>query len=333
MTEWYPYGPGGQPPYGPPSGYLAPPGVPGYLTDPLISPDYGGWWSRGLSIVKRGWMPLVVLQAIGVGVSMLAHAPILVYLAVMSQDVSAAFETPDPDTSPDLAPLFGAIGVTLLGVLLGFVIRAMVAVAAVHVGVSVAVGAPVRVADALRLAARRAFPLLGWQLLAAPIYVAAFCLCVAPVLYVAAVFVVLPVVVAVERTNAISRCFSLFHRDLGASVGRLATIMGLSIAGGMVGGLAAGLTGSLGDSLVNAALPDTAGMVGGSVISTFIGTLVSGAMAVLLTPLTLAAYADLRARVEPLRTMMLAESLGIVPPAPGPWPAGPTARPIVLPPG
>ncbi|HZN18891.1 MAG TPA: hypothetical protein VFB84_12055 [Micromonosporaceae bacterium] len=347
MTDWYPnppYPASGPPPYGPPGGYVAPPQLPGYSTDPLISPDYNGWWSRGLFIVKRGWRPLAALQAVGVVLSLLVQAPVLAYAAVVSDDLGTGLETPDPATPSDLAPMFGVFGLTLMGVFVSLILAAMVTVATVHIGVSVAVGTEVRIADALLLAARRAFPLLGWQLLAAPIYLVALCLCVLPVLYVGAVFVVLPVVVAVERTNVISRCFSLFHGNLGSSVARIATIMGLGLAGSLAGVL----TGGLGDGLVQLAVPDTSGVVGGSVVSTLLGVLTSGALAVLLTPLALTAYADMRARVEPVNTMVIAQELNIVPPAPGQagtappaadpwqswpsWPAGPTDPPPPPPP-
>lgn len=329
MTDWHPNSPhptGGPPPpddrYGgvPTGGYLVPPQE--QFTEPLISPTYNGWWSCGLSIAKRGWKPLAALQALGVILVLLVQAPAGAYAALMSEDLNRAFGTPDPDRPPDLAPLFSLIGLALLAALLALIVTATVTIATVHVGVSVAIHAETRIADALRLAARRVFPLLGWQLLAIPIYLAAVCLCILPVFYVAAVFAVLPIVVAVERTNAISRCFSLFHSDLGSSIARIATILGLTIAAALAGGL----IGSVVDAAVTAASPSASGAVSGSVVSTLLTALISGAAAILLAPLTLTAYAGMRARVEPLSTMVIAQELGIVAPAAGPWspwPAGP----------
>ena len=44
-------------PLAPMTGYEVPYlGQPGY--DPLISADYGGWWQRGIAIVKAGWPQL-----------------------------------------------------------------------------------------------------------------------------------------------------------------------------------------------------------------------------------------------------------------------------------
>ena len=319
MTESYP---GSPDPWGAPAGgYQVPPRVQGQLTEPLISPDYHGWWSRGLSIAKRGWKPLALLQAVGVGVTLLAQAPVAAYTALASDDFNQQAGTADPNRLPDLAPLFSLFGWTLVALLLALVIAAMVTLASVHIGVSVAVGAEVRVAGVLRLAARRVFPLLGWQLLAIPIYVVAVCLCVVPVFYVAAVFVVLPVVVAVERSGAIGRCFSLFHHDLGSSVARVATIFGLTLAGALVGGV----FGAVVNAGALAAWPGTGGIIGGAVVSTLLSALAGGAIAILLAPLTLTAYADMRARHEPLTTMTVAHELGITaPPAESwsPWPPG-----------
>jgi hypothetical protein len=320
MTEWDPnsaYSAGGLQPGdprvgGPPArGETTPPYVQEQFTDPLISPNYNGWWSRGVSIAKRGWKPLAALQAVGVVLALLVQAPVAAYSALASEDLNQALGTSDPDTPPNLAPLFGLFGLTLLAALLAIILSTIVTIATVHVGVSVAIRAQTRIVDALRLAVRRVVPLLGWQLLAIPIYLIALCLCVLPVFYVAAVFTVLPVVVAVERTSAISRCFSLFHRDLGSSVARIATILGLSIAATVVGGV----IGAVIDTAARAASLGTVGIVGGSIVSTLLAALIGGAIAILLAPLTLTAYADMRARVERLDTVVIAQELGIVPPA------------------
>jgi hypothetical protein len=327
MTQWDPYSaypPGGPRPGDPqvggvpPGGYAVPPQLQPQYADPLISPDFHGWWSRGVSIARRGWKPLAVLQAVGVVLALLVQAPVAVYTALATEDLNTTTTT-SSDTSADLPALFGLLGLTILGALLTVVLTAMVTLATVYVGASIALGVPARADDALRLAVRRVFPLLGWQLLAIPIYVAAVCLCILPIFYVAAVLLVLPVVVAVERTNPISRCFSLFHRDFGSAIGRIATIMGLTLAGSA----AAALIGFVIDAAARAAVPGTGGIVGGSVVSTLLGALIGGALAILLAPLTLTAYADMRARLEPVNAMVIAQQLGIVPSAAQPWPAGP----------
>ncbi|WP_213450375.1 hypothetical protein [Rhizomonospora bruguierae] len=336
-----PYGGYTPPPYSayPPAPYGAYPPAPfgsdmppsDPLTEPLISPNYSGWWGRGVAIAKRGWRPLATLQAVGVVLALLVQTPVAVYTTLVSEDLNRDLARADATRSPDLGPVFALAGLSLLSALVAVVVSAMVTLAAVYVGVSIAVRGEVRLGDALRLAVRRALPLLGWQLLAVPLYVVGVCLCVLPVFYVAAVFLVLPAAVAIERGNAFGRCFSLFHRDLGVSVGRLATILGLSIGASLVGAL----FGLFINGGARASLPGTTGVVVGEVVTTLLSALIAGALAILIAPLTLTAYADMRARVEPVNTPMIAQQLGIAPPAQQPSarpPAPPPPSPMAPPP-
>ncbi|GIF53827.1 hypothetical protein Afe04nite_83660 [Asanoa ferruginea] len=298
----------------PPGGYLPPPQFGPQTVDPLVSPDYSGWWGRATTIVRHGWKPLATIQALGLVLSLLLQAPVGIYVAFASDDLQRAF--PEPGTTSgqaDLTPFFVALGLGVGAALLGVLVTSMVTLAVVHVGASVAIGAPVRIDDALRLAARRIFPLIGWQLLTIPIYLVGLCLCVLPVFYVAAVFAVLPVVVAAERTGAVGRCFTLFHRNLGVSAGRLATILGLTLAVGLIGAVFSGII-----EAGTSAGSSTAATVVGVVVSTLISAALSGALAILVAPLTLTAYADMRARTEPFNAMVIAQELGIVQPQ-SPW--------------
>jgi len=306
----------GQPPAGstPSGGFAippAPPVMPPYeqaaASDPLISQDYGGWFSRGTTIVKRAWKELAVLQAVGLVLVLLVQAPIAVFVAFRTDDLQNLAGTGSPDEPPDFGLLFGIIGAGLLVVLISVILTAIITLASVHIGVSAAVGAPVRIGDALGLAVRRVFPLLGWQILAIPIYIAGLCLCLLPILYVAAVFTVLPVVVAAERTNAIGRCFKLFHGNLGASAGRIATIIGFTFGVALV----ANLFGTVISAAAESGSVGRAGLVFGTVAATGVEAVISGALAILLAPLTLTAYADMRSRVEPISSATIAHELGI----------------------
>lgn len=319
MTQWDPNSPYPDPGAGgvPSGGYLPPPRLGPYSADPLISPDFGGWWNRGVAIVRNGWKPLAALQAVGVVLSLLVQAPAAVFIALASDDLERSFVPSDTTGDLDWTPFLVVMSLTVLAALLALVLTTVVTLASVYVGVSVALGVPPRIGDALRMALRRLFPLLGWQLLAIPIYLVALCLCVLPIFYVAAVFIVLPVVVAVERTNAISRCFTLFHRDFGSSVGRIATILGLTIGVAVVGAVLGGVV----EAATSVPLTGDAGVVTGSVLSTFLTAVIAGAVAVLTAPLTLTAYADMRARTEPVNAMVIAQQLGILPPA-NPWGPG-----------
>ena len=129
-----------------------------------------------------------------------------------------------------------------------------------------------------------------------------------PVIYVGAVFTILPAVIAFERGNAISRCFSLFHADLGSSVGRVATVAGLNLVGSLILGVLTFVITLA--ALGSAGLDATADVSSGATAT--VGTLtavlnglyyfISG---ILLPPLLVTAYADMRARHEPFASASL----------------------------
>src|SRR5262249_32453094 len=136
--------------------------------------------------------------------------------------------------------------------------------------------------------------------------------------------------VAIERTNVIGRCFRLFNRNVGLAVARIATIFGLGIGAAIVafilsvvvrGATGASLTGS-GAALGSGAVLGSGASVAAAVISTLLSAVISAAVAVLTAPLTVAAYADMRARVEPTNTTVIAQQLGILPSPAQYW--GPT---------
>jgi hypothetical protein len=299
----------------PVAGYAVP-YLPQYGYDPLISPDYGGWWQRGMAIVKAGWPQLASLQAIGIAVGMLVQAPLLIYIALWSQSLLSDANG-GATGQPDLGPILGTAGLALLAAFVSVIISAAITVATMHLAASIAAGTTRSVGASARLALRRALPLVGWEVLSAPIILAALCLCVLPVLYPLAVFTILPAVVAFERTNAISRCFALFHRNVGVAVGRIATIAGIGILVAVVASIigqivesAAGVPGSIGVP-VGGRDVETGVLIAATIGSTAVSVVLTAAVAVLTGPLTLLTYADLRARYEPLSTQVLINELGI----------------------
>ncbi|HEX8628415.1 MAG TPA: hypothetical protein VF755_09625, partial [Catenuloplanes sp.] len=81
----WPGAPGiGTPPYGVPQWYPGP-GMfdPG---DPLISPDYAGWWARSMTILRAGWRPLLLLQLVTAAFSLISEAPAEVFRALQRAD-------------------------------------------------------------------------------------------------------------------------------------------------------------------------------------------------------------------------------------------------------
>jgi hypothetical protein len=280
-----------------------PPGYPGSPmppADPLVSPDFSGWWQRGITIVKVAWRPLVILQAIGAVVGLVLRGP----AALLQATSIGSFTAANRDArTVDPAKLFAGLGVGFAGQLLAAFVSALVLLAVVRVTIVAATGGQPSVADALRGAVGRLLPLVGWQLLAALITLAGLCACVLPGLYCIAVFTVLPVVVVVERGGVISRCFRLFHGDLGASLARVATIIGIGIGGGLLASAVAGAFVRVSATTITPAL----------VVSTFVVTAftvaVQGGLAVLLGPLTTLAYADMRARIEPVSAAVLQQEI------------------------
>jgi hypothetical protein len=224
---------------------------------------------------------------------------------------------------PDFGALFAVLGLTVLGSFLAVMVSFVVAIACNHVAVSIAAGLRPRLGAALGLAVRRLVPLIGWQILAGLIILAGVCACVLPAIYLAAVFTLLPVVVTFERGgSAISRCFKLFHQDLGASISRIATILGIGIGVGavayvinMIIEVSAGQPMFDPEASSPFAKVDT-GYMTAVVIGTVVAEMIGRAAGVLTAPLSLTAYADLRARVEPLTTATLADEAGLQPPAP-----------------
>lgn len=316
MSELPPYprqpmppGPEGEPspppyvaPWVPPQ---APPwGPAAYPQDPLISPDYSGWWRRGVAIAKLVWRQILVLQAI-VGVFTFALQTVAgAWQSFALRDMERATAA---GRDPEFGTFLAGTGLVLLGSMAVALMAMVATLAAVRIVVQAANGGQPDLGAAVAGAVRRLFPMMGWGLLAGLIVLVGFCACIVPGLYFAAVFFVLAPVVAVERGNAIGRCFKLFHGDLGAALARIATIFGITIGVSVV----AGVIGAVGGFVAPPATASTGALIATAAITAAVGAVIGGALRILTDPLTVAAYADMRARVEPLSSAMLAQELGI----------------------
>lgn len=274
--------------------------------DPLISDHYAGWWRRSFALLRAGWRPMATLQ-------LLLAVPVLAILIpteiAYDRQERALQSSLDPGQTADIGAALRP-GLTLLaGTLPVGVILALGVLAVVHLATVIATGGSPRVGDALRAALRRMPAMLGWSVVAVGIGIVAFLLCVLPSIYVGAVLTVLPVVVHLERGNAVSRCFRLFHADLGASIARVATIGGLAIAFSAVG-LVLTLIAALavhGSAAFDPSVPvSTGSSIALGVVNGVLETLSYLLSGVVLTPLLVTAYADMRARREPFNTAYLA---------------------------
>ncbi|WP_433375331.1 hypothetical protein ACQPZX_05730 [Actinoplanes sp. CA-142083] len=297
------YGPPGYPPpYGQPGAPYGQPGPsygapttlpPEYYAGPddaLVSPDFAGWWARSFRLLRLAWRPMVIIQLIAVVPTTL----LLAWLDVASGDRLRSADTTDVtmDELVDLiVPFLAFIAVVAL---LGLT----VSLATQRILVQTATARPHSIGAALLDGLRRTPALIGWGLLAGLMILVGLVFCIIPGIYLAAVFSILPVVVLLERGNVIGRVFQLFHANFGAALGRIAVFLGLNVAFFLVE-----------STFTNALFPGASSgdiSTGGTVASELVSALFSVASAVVLAPMLLTAYADMRARHEPFSTAYLA---------------------------
>ncbi len=300
-----PYGqPGyGQPGYGQP-GYGQPgPGAPGQQfyagpDDPLVSPNFGGWWNRSLALLSACWRPMAMIQLIwalplilgGVATNLLSSGADTVTTTTDSIDFQADL----------LVPLLIVFTVVLIAVLLSLVTQ----LATIQVVVQHATGQRVSVREALLTGLRRAPAMIGWGLLAGLMILVGLLFCILPGIYLILVLSVLSVVVLLERGNAIGRTFQLFHADFGSAIGRIATVIGIILAITVVDNIITTsllTAGDLGNDSVN---------VGFAILGAVISAVFTIVSTIVISPMLLTAYADMRARHEPFSTAYLVPNPG-----------------------
>jgi hypothetical protein len=225
-------------------------------------------------------LPLVVLAIIG--------------NLLPTDEVSIDSSTADaPEHVLEILLLIAAIAV--IGALLSLTVQ----LAMLHALVQRATGQPVSVGAALVGGLRRFPPLLGWGFLQGLMIVVGLLFCLLPGIYVILALYVLPAVVLLERGNGIGRTFELFHANFGAAIARVATIVGVTLAFALVEG--AFSTVISGGSLFSDGNVGTVAAVADGVVSVTLSIISS----IVVTPLLLTAYADMRARREPFSTAYL----------------------------
>ena len=263
-------------------------------TDALISNDYAGWWGRGFALLRAGWRPMVMLHLILAVPMLVLLVPTEIAYERRERALQASLSS--ADQLPPFGDILRSALIPLAGGIPAGLIFAFGVLATVRMVTVVATGGVPRVGDAARAAVRRLPAMLGWSVVTVVICLVAFVLCFLPLIYVGTVLTIMPVVVQLERGNAVSRCFALFHADLGASIGRAATIGGLSVAA----------------SVVMVVITSVADLVlsGWAIgfVTAFLQVLVYVFSGVVLTPLIVTMYADMRARHEPFSTAYLADA-------------------------
>jgi hypothetical protein len=253
-----------------------------YPQDPLVSGDFNGWWRRSVWLIRAGWRPMALVQVV-----------VTVPIAAIVIPAFSRFEKEQAEAhrimeTTDLTPGLIFAGWTSLVpvIVIGSLLYLLGQLAVAQLVISLATGRGTALGPAVATAARRTPALLGWFLLAVPVLLIALALCFFPAIYVGAVITILPVVVLVERRRGIGRCFQLFNADLGLSIARIATIIGLTFA--------ASLALTLVTTLVDVVAPNLIGTSLKVLLETSY-YIVSG---VVVTTMVVTAYADMRSRHE-----------------------------------
>jgi hypothetical protein len=221
----------------------------------------------------------------------------LLALAILENIVptEGSFDSSTVDEQELLRVLLIVIGLAAASALLSLTIQ----LAMLHVLVQRATGQPVSVGAALIGGLRRVPAMLGWGILQGLLILVGLVLCVLPGIYVLIALLILPAVVLLERGKGIGRAFELFHADFGASIARIGTIVGLAVAFGVIESSFSTVIG--GGGFLTSATMSTPAAVAVGVVS----VIVSIASSLVVTPLLLTAYADMRARREPFSTAYL----------------------------
>lgn len=268
-------------------------GPPGWVDarDPLVSGDYNGWWQRSFGLLRATWKPMAAVFAVASLAELVLTIPATLRFEAAQRDARERLQAAgDQIDFPFFFADIGEFAAATAGAGLIYVLATLVAARMV---IDTALGRTAGFRTAGAAAARRMPAMLGWSVPALLLGVAAVALCFLPVFYVAAVLLVLPIVVLVERGNAIGRCFRLFHADLGAAVSRVATIVALTVAGLVVVNLITTvILVASGNTLDDRPVPATVAEVVLQGVYTFVTGIVT-------TPMLVTAYADLRARREP----------------------------------
>lgn len=268
-------------------------GPPGWVEarDPLVSPDYNGWWQRSFGLLRAAWKPLATVFGVAGLADLALTIPATLRFEAAQRDARERIEAAGDQI--DFTLFFAGAGEFTAATTATGLIHVVATLIAARIVIDAALGRTGAFGPAGAAAARRLPAMLGWSVPALLLAVAAFVLCFLPLLYVGAVLLVLPIVVLVERGNAISRCYQLFHADIGTAVSRVATIAGLTVAGVVVANLITTvILVASGSSPADRPVPATVAEVVVQGLSTV-------AIGLVTTPMLVTAYADMRARREP----------------------------------
>jgi hypothetical protein len=281
---------------------------PANRTDPLVLPpnsSYGAWFSTVMEVAKRSWKSALIISAIGIA------APLAI--------VSLISYTMDVGGMLSMFGFFTHRGFSFIGFLGALFVKLLLLIAAAFVTSAgwaagswalvqeAKTGRSANVNAAFQYGLKRAMRLFPWAVLAGIAFFIGYWFLWVPALAVAFGFSMFGFAATFENTaNPLVRSFTMLLRNIGPSLGRVGTVLGiylvyywivsaffalLTLPGQIFGG------GSFGAHLLSG-------------IIWMIGTVVlAPAFAFLLIGLFVT-YAELRAQEGPTSTDALAAELG-----------------------
>jgi hypothetical protein len=200
------------------------PGVGASADDPLVPTDFSSWMGKMVDAFSRSWRPVVLLQL----VLMITLAVVLVFferaagsqMGLTTVGTEAKFRFDNPAAAAGL-------GIALAVVAL--VIGALVQLTCLWVVIKQADGRSIELGAAVRFAASRALPMIGWEIVAG-LLVGIGLIVLLPGIYLGVVLLpTLLGVVGVER-RGMGRCFELARGNFMALFGRCCVAVLIAVA-------------------------------------------------------------------------------------------------------
>lgn len=181
------------------------------LSDPLIPPDLRGWCERVLAVMRRGLVPLLLIQSVVAAVN-----------AVASYAVVPPVGAPDPSELHRVLALLGMLAAAAVGV--------VGQGSSLYLAIQDAAGRPLSTDRMFRFAVERAPALVGWAVVACLLIVIGTIPLIVPGVYLAVVLgAALPGVIIIER-RGIARCFELVNPRFWPTAARMGVVVLAGVA-------------------------------------------------------------------------------------------------------
>ncbi len=309
-----------------PSGFLPPPGAyqpPAPLgldsDDPLVNPQFAGingWFTRLGSVFRRSGksmaaifaitylVPNIVITVLGAGANYLFLSRVMPTLPNQTRRYE-----PDPQFLDKWGlPLLALLVAGVLVVVVLYIVELAGYAAATYAVTREATGQRVGLGEALGYGFRRSLGLFGWLFLGGLLTVIGFVFCILPGLYMIAALALVGPIYLFERRNAIGRSFSIFNKNLGRVLGRLALLLCAMIAAGVL----SGIIGAIGSAVAGTFGTQTLSLnatVAASTVSSVLGVIIQLPLTMVIFSGILLTYTEQRGFEGPVNAATLAAEL------------------------